>query len=226
MYVRLENALQFAKRTYEETTAAIKQHEQFLFSLADDSDWAFVIKIHAFLEVLITSLIRSHSGNFNLGEIAPRLPMNSSDRISKLELVSANQLLSTEQVRFIKMLGEVRNRLAHDVRMVEAFSFEDYIGTLDANQKKNWRRDLSYFLLEDPSRHSPDVALSDPREAITGALLDIICAIEGSRVLVALSKEGDAVAREDTKQLIESFIKTSGATVETQTHSIDLRGDS
>ena len=33
MYVRLENALQFAKRTYEETTDAIKQHEQFLFSL-------------------------------------------------------------------------------------------------------------------------------------------------------------------------------------------------
>ena len=86
MYVRLENAQQFVKRTYEETIGAIKQHEQFLFSLEDDSDWAFVIKIHAFLEVLITSLIRSHSGNFNLGEIAPRLPMNSSDRISKLEL--------------------------------------------------------------------------------------------------------------------------------------------
>jgi len=226
MYVRLENAQQFAKRTYEETIGAIKQHEQFLFSLEDDSDWAFVIKIHAFLEVLITSLIRSHSGKFNLGEIAPRLPMNSSDRISKLELVSANQLLSTEQVRFIKMLGEVRNRLAHDVRMVDAFSFEDHIAALDANQKKNWRRDLSYFLLEDPSRHSPDVALTDPRESITGALLDIICKIEGSRVLIALSKEGDAVAKEDTKQLIESLIETSGATVETRTHSIDLCGDS
>lgn len=226
MYVRLVNAQQFAKRTYEETIGAIKQHEQFLCSLENDSDWAFVIKIHAFLEVLITSLIRSHSGKFNLGEIAPRLPMNSSDRISKLELVSANQLLSTEQVRFIKMLGEVRNRLAHDVRMVDAFSFEDHIAALDANQKKNWRRDLSHFLLGDPSRHSPDVALIDPREAITGALPDIICKIEGSRVLVSLSKEGDVVAKKDTKQLIESLIETSGATVETRTHSIDLCGDS
>jgi hypothetical protein len=81
MYVRLENAKQFVRRTYQEIKDAIKQHEQFLFSLEDDSDWAFVIKTHAFLEVLITSLIRSHSGNFRLGAIAPRLPMNSSDGI-------------------------------------------------------------------------------------------------------------------------------------------------
>jgi hypothetical protein len=222
MYVRLENAQQFAQRTYQEITNAIKQHEQFLVSLEDDSDWAFAIKAHAFLEVLVTSLIRSHSGNFNLGEIAQRLPMNSSDKISKLELVSANQLLSTEQVRFIKMLGEVRNRLAHDVSMVDAFSFEEHIGTLDANQKKNWRRDMSYAFLEDPSQHSPDVSLNDPRKSITCALLDIICTIEGSRTLAVLSKDSDAIAREDTKQLIESLIKTSGATVETGTHSINL----
>jgi hypothetical protein len=111
------------------------------------------------------------------------------------------------------------------VCMVDAFSLFDHIGALDANQKKNWRRDLSYFLLEDPSRHSPDVAFTDPREAITSALLEIICTIEGSRVLIALSTEIDAVVREDTKQLIESLTETSGATVETRTHSIDLCGD-
>jgi hypothetical protein len=124
------------------------------------------------------------------------------------------------------MLGEVRNRLAHDVRIVEAYSFEDHIGFLDANQIKNWRRDMSCFLLDKPSRHSPDAALTDPRKAITGALLDKICTIEGSRVLVVLSEEGDAIAREDTSQLIEFLIENSGATVETQMHSIDLFGDS
>jgi hypothetical protein len=226
MYVRLENAKRLTKRTFQETQAAIKQHEKFLFSLEEDSDWAFVIKIHAFLEGLITSLICSHFGDLRLGAIPPRLPMISSDGICKLELVKANQLLSSEQMRFIRMLGEVRNPLAHDVSMVEAFSFDDYISNLDANQKKNWRRDLTYYTLGDPKRHHPEVALTEPRETIAGALLDLIGTIEGLRVLASMNKEGDDVAKEDTKQMIDYLIETTGAEVETRTHSIDLGGDS
>jgi hypothetical protein len=148
--------------------------------------------------------------------------MNSSDGISKLELVKTNKLLSSEQIRFIGMLGKIRNQLAHDVCMVEAFSFDNYICNLDANQAKNWRRDLTYFTLEDTRRDLPEDALSEPREAITGALLDLICTIERSKVLVAIEKEIDDVARDDTKQLIDSVIATTGAEVETRTHSIDL----
>lgn len=122
MLIRLENAELLARRTFQEVQHAILQHKDFLDALQDDSDWAFVIKIHAFLEVLLTSLIRSHSGDFRLGDLASRLPMNSSDGISKLELVKANHLLSPEQMRFIRRIGELRNRLAHEVGMVDAFS--------------------------------------------------------------------------------------------------------
>jgi hypothetical protein len=72
--------------------------------------------------------------------------------------------------------------------MVEAFSFDNYICNLDANQKKNWRRDLTYFALEDTRCDLPDDALSEPREAITGSLLDLICTIERAKVLVAIKK--------------------------------------
>ena len=126
MYIRLENAELLTKRTFQEVQHAILQHKDFLDALQDDSDWAFIIKIHAFLEALLTSLIRSHSGGFRLGDIASRLPMNSSDGISKLELVKANKLLSAEQMRFIRRIGEIRNRLAHEVGMVDAFSLVDY----------------------------------------------------------------------------------------------------
>jgi hypothetical protein len=102
MYVRLENAELFIRRTCQEIQHAILQHKEFLGALQDDSDWAFVIKTHAFLEAILTSLIRSHSGGFRLGDIVSRLPMNSSGGISKLELVKANQLLSHEQMRFIR----------------------------------------------------------------------------------------------------------------------------
>jgi hypothetical protein len=207
MYIRLENAELLTKRTFEEVQHAISQHKDFLDALQDDSDWAFIIKIHAFLEALLTSLIRSHSGGFRLGDIASRLPMNSSDGISKLELVKANQLLSPEQMRCTRRIGEIRNRLAHEVGMVDAFSLVDYVSEFDGNQIKNWRRDMTYFLLEDENRFSSDMAVNDPRSAIIEALLDLICQIEGSRVLVDINSDMQDVAKEDTMQLLDSLVE-------------------
>jgi hypothetical protein len=226
MYVRLENFELLTKRTFHEVQRAILKHKDFLDALQGDSDWAFVIKIHAFLEALLTSLIRSHSGDFKLGGIASRLPMSSSDGISKLELVKANALLSPEQMRFIKRIGEVRNLLAHEVGMVDSFLFSDYISKFDGNQLKNWRRDMTYFLAEDKINHLSDVAVAEPRSLITEALLDLICQIEGSMVLVDITSESHDVGLEDTKQLVDSLVEKLGIEVETRTHSVELDGHS
>lgn len=226
MYIRLENAELLTRRTFQEVQHAILRHNDFLDALQDDSDWAFVIKIHAFLEALLTSLIRSHSGGFRLGDIASRLPMNSSDGISKLELVKANQLLSHEQMRFIRRIGEIRNRLAHEVGMVDAFSIVDYVSDFDGNQIKNWRRDMTYFLLEDENRFSSDIAVNDPKSAITEALLDIICQIEGSRVLVDINSDMQDVAKEDTQQLLDSLVEQQVIKVVESAHTFELGGHS
>ena len=224
MDIRLENAELLTRRTFQEVQHAILQHNDFLDALQEDSDWAFVIKIHAFLEALLTSLIRSHSGGFRLGDIASRLPMNSSDGISKLELVKANQLLSPEQMRFIRRIGEIRNRLAHEVGMVDAFSIVDYVSEFDGNQIKNWRRDMTYFLLEDENRFSSDIAVNDPKSAITEALLDIISQIEGSRVLVDINSDMQDVAKEDTKQLLDSLVEQQVIKVVESAHTFELGG--
>ncbi len=226
MYVRLENAELFARRTVHEVERSILQHRDFLDSLQDDSDWAFVIKIHAFLEALLTALICSHSGDFQLGDIASRLPMNSSDGISKLELVKANSLLSPEQMRFIKKFGEIRNLLAHEVSLVDSFSFVEHVSKLDGNQLKNWKRDMTYFLIEDEDNHLSDMAVTEPRSAIAEALLDLICQIEGSRVLVDINSKSEDVAREDTQQLVDSLVEKLGIEVKTTTHSFEVGGHS
>jgi len=226
MLIRLENAELLIKRTYQEIQHAILQHKEFLDALQDDSDWAFVIKIHAFLEALLTSLIRSHSGGFKLGDIASRLPMNSSDGICKLELVKANQLLSPEQMRFIRRIGEIRNRLAHEVGMVDAFSLVDYVSEFDGNQIKNWRRDITYFLLEDENRFSYDMAVNDLKSAITEALLDLICQIEGSRVLADINSDMQDVEKEDAKQLLDSLVEQQVIKVVASEHTVELGGHS
>jgi hypothetical protein len=226
MYLRRENAELLLRRASTETEQAILSHKDFLDSLQSDSDWAFVIKIHAFLEALITSLISTHSGAFRLGNIASRLPMNSSDGISKLELVKANSLLSLEQMRFIKKLGEVRNQLAHEVSLVDSFSFAEYISILDSNQLKNWQRDLTFFLIEDDGRNHSSLAVSDPRLAITEALLDLICHIETSKVVRDIDSESQNVMRLDTKELVDSMAEKLGVEVASSTHSFELGGQS
>jgi hypothetical protein len=226
MYLRRENAELLLRRASTETEQAILSHKDFLDSLQSDSDWAFAIKIHAFLEALITSLISTHSGAFRLGNIASRLPMNSSDGISKLELVKANSLLSLEQMRFIKKLGEVRNQLAHEVSLVDSFSFAEYISILDGNQLKNWQRDLTFFLIEDDGKNHLNLAVSDPRLAITEALLDLICHIETSKVFRDIDSESQNVMRADTKELVDSMAEKLGVEVASSSHSFELGGQS
>ena len=226
MYIRLENAELLTRRTFQEVQQAILQHKDFLDALSTDSDWAFIIKIHAFLEALLTSLIRSHSGSFRLGDMASRLPMNSSDGISKLELVKANQLLNSDQMRFIRRIGEIRNRLAHEAEMVNAFSLVDYVSEFDGNQIKNWRRDMTYFLLDYENGFSSDIAVNDPRYAITEALLDLICQIEGSRVQVDINSDIQAVAKADTNQLLDSLVEQQVIQVVESSHTFELGGDS
>jgi hypothetical protein len=226
MYLRLEHAELLIRRTSAEIEQAIASHKNFLDSLQGDSDWAFVIKMHAFLEALVTSLISSHSGAFRLGDIASRLPMNSSDGISKLELVKANSLLGAEQMRFIKKLGEVRNQLAHEVAQVDSFSFADYIANLDGNQLKNWRRDLTFFLIEDDGRNHSNLAVTDPRLAITEALFDLICHIETAKVVNDIDSKSQNIMREDTKELVDSLAEKLGVEVASSAHSFELGGQS
>jgi hypothetical protein len=110
--------------------------------------------------------------------------------------------------------------------MVDAFSLVDYVSEFDGNQIKNWRRDMTYFLLEDENRFSSDMAVNDPRSAITEALLDLICQIEGSRVLVDINSDMQDVAKEDTKQLLDSLVEQQVIKVVESAHTIELGGHS
>jgi hypothetical protein len=225
MYLTLQNSELLIRRTAEEIYSVMLQHQAFLEALENDSDWAFIIKSHAFLEALLSSLLDSYSGSFRLGAMAARLPMNSADGVSMLELVKANELLNSEQIRFIKKIGEIRNQLAHKIDMVAAFSFDDYIASLDGNQLKNWRRDIAYFELEGVSQKTTYLAVQEPRLSIAEALLDIICQVEESRVLAKNLAEGKVVAERDTKELLDSLMEKQGVEVkESRTITIELGG--
>lgn len=85
---------------------------------------------------------------------------------------------------------------------------------------------MTYFLLEDENRFSSDIAVNHPKSAITEALLDIICQIEGSRVLVDINSDMQDVAKEDTKKLLDSLVEQQVIKVVESSHTFELGGHS
>jgi ribosome recycling factor len=85
---------------------------------------------------------------------------------------------------------------------------------------------MTCFMLEDPNRLFSDVAVADPRSAITEALLGLTSLIEGSKVRVDMNSEIQEAFKEDTKQLVDSLVEKHGIEVETRTHYLELDGHS
>ncbi len=118
----------------------------FFLSLVTESDWSFVIKLHALIEAAFTFLISQTisisirdftSDELDLTFLSRMLAWMdlSGKRVGKLALSKSLGLVFEHQVRFVSRLSELRNELVHDVRNV-SFNFETYTSRLDANQKK------------------------------------------------------------------------------------------
>ena len=73
-------------------------------------------------------------------------------------------------------LSELRNALVHDVRQV-SFRFEDYLASLDSNQKRQFVSAMAYFSLdleEDVARRWQDNALTHTKLTIAFATLNLL----------------------------------------------------
>lgn len=102
-----------------------------------NSDWTFVIAIHAFLETLITEVLSLQFDEATFKTIQ-KLPLNG--RISKLGLLVDLNELPKEYTDFIKQLSTIRNKCAHNVRNFN-ISLVNYVADL--------KRDAQYEYLND-----------------------------------------------------------------------------
>ena len=97
----------------------------------DETDWAFVIKLHALVEAAISYLLTESLNRLELRDIFSRLDM-SNKSTGKAAFVKALDLLGEDERRFISSLSELRNTLVHDVRNVN-FDLTAYVHEM--NQK-------------------------------------------------------------------------------------------
>lgn len=97
--------------------------EGFFRSVRGESDWAFIIKIHALLEAAFSDRICANLVRPELLDIMSAIPMSDSHCGKVAFANSLGMLGDGEQARahrgFIRYLSELRNMLAHDPRNVD-----------------------------------------------------------------------------------------------------------
>lgn len=124
-----------ARRLVRLLEKRLKVPEHSLMDLIAENDWSLVIKGHALIEGAI-SILLTDTLDARLQSAFVRLPLSEA-KIGKIEFARLLDLVSDEERKFVRLLSELRNKLAHDPRNL-SFTFESYLTSLDANQKRNF----------------------------------------------------------------------------------------
>lgn len=148
----------------------------FLKSLDDDSDWAFVIKAQTLIEAAVTEAIASALNEPRLLFVMERLPL-ADDQIGKLALAKELGLLEPQHRRYIRKVAALRNRLAHRVDDAN-FEFASYVSSLNSAQRKDWHESVCWFC-RDPRSRNEWIKISEkaPRTALWLATLLLVAKI-------------------------------------------------
>lgn len=129
----------------------------------DETDWAFVIKLHALVEAAISHLLTESLNRHELHDILSRLDM-SNKSTGKAAFVKALGLLGEDERRFISSLSELRNTLVHDVRNVN-FDLTAYVHEMDQKNQDAFLKRFNLLSIEvtDDVRN---LFHFDPRQAL------------------------------------------------------------
>jgi len=164
MFVPKNEAIDMVKEAHSELWSKFNENKDLLFKLVDEDDWSFVIKIHAFIEAMVTELIITQISDNRIKSTIERLPL-SDGQASKLKMAKDLDLLNSNERKFIKIFSTLRNDLAHKIENVN-FTFENHISSLDKNQKKSWADAISWYAKSDDKEYYLRNAIKSPKMTI------------------------------------------------------------
>ncbi|GAL86070.1 hypothetical protein MYP_3299 [Sporocytophaga myxococcoides] len=165
MYIDKEKALELLSDISHNLKSDLIIKTDFLLSLLEEDDWSLVIKSHALIESIITELIVVKVNEIKLKSFIERLPLHG-DQSNKIKIIKAYDLVPDSQIRFIKMLSEIRNNIVHKVENID-FDFMNHLNNLDKNQKKQWKDSLnSCMMTKDVENKMNEFSLNNPRIAV------------------------------------------------------------
>lgn len=129
----------------------------------DETDWAFVIKLHALVEAAISHLLTESLNRPELHDIFSRLDM-SNKSTGKAAFVEALGLMGKDERRFINSLSELRNTLVHDVRNV-GFDLSEYVAGMNQKDQDAFLKKFN-LLSTEVTDDVRNLFRFDPRQAL------------------------------------------------------------
>ncbi|MDD5385455.1 MAG: hypothetical protein PHG89_11330 [Gallionella sp.] len=128
-----------------------------------ESDWSFIIKVHALVEAAVSHLLTENLEREELGDLFSRLDM-SNKVTGKAAFIKALGLLEEPERRFISSLSELRNRLVHDVRNVN-FDLANHVKEMDAKEQDLFLKNFN-LLSTEVTNDVRNLFRFDPRQAL------------------------------------------------------------
>ncbi|MBM4973557.1 hypothetical protein HYO27_22635 [Vibrio parahaemolyticus] len=203
MYVSKKEAKKLLLKRHGELFDALDQKRETLFRIFEDDDWSFVIKMHAFIEAMVTELLLTQIDDDRIRPTIERLPL-SDEQAGKLKMAKDLDLLDASERKFIKMFSSLRNNLAHRIENTD-FTFAEYIESLDKNQRKAWAETISWYAKDDTKSYYQENALKHPKMVI---LLGIYI-MSGLKTVIEMELKGlreiNEMANETAKKLLADF---------------------
>lgn len=168
----------------------------FLNDLLHDSDWSFVIKVHALFEAVLSSLIVRRLGSDAAADAIAHLDFNNT-KSGKVAFARALGLLNKEHVTFLRGLSELRNQLVHKVHNV-TFTFEHHLEALDASELKKFKTEFGYAIcgLDNGETQYEEMLLKKPKTIVLLAAYQCLLNLQfqitdrGKDILIRLLREG------------------------------------
>jgi hypothetical protein len=109
--------------------------DRWYFSLMGESDWSFVIKLHALFEAALTHVLESKVQPAAAGKFVGGL--NLGGQFGKLALADELRLLEEKELRFLRALSQMRNGCVHDIRNV-GFTIAGYFAAMNDSQQERF----------------------------------------------------------------------------------------
>jgi hypothetical protein len=127
------------KQEITEIEQALGTQEGFFISLIkSETDWSFIIKLHAFFEAVCTVVILKALGKNELIDVISR----ANIRV-KTQYIEKLSLLGKEAVKFIRGLSNLRNTYVHNIKNV-SLDLETYLKQLDKAKRNEFVEKLGY----------------------------------------------------------------------------------
>lgn len=203
MYLYREEAKSLLAKLALSSIDLLEEKLLFLLDLLKEDDWTFVIKSHALIETAVTEMLVQHLGEIELTKIIELLPL-SDNRTGKIAVARQLKLLDDKQRRFVRFFSELRNSLVHRLDNLD-FTFENYISSLDTNQKRTLKESVAWFANDEIIRKEWEtIAEDNPRVGIYMAIHCLMAHCVLTSQQSGAMREINEVAIRTTKELLDS----------------------